>query len=535
MTSSDFASFLEAFLQQAEPLSREVNLAYWTATVSGREADFDKLAELQVRLQKLYSNPKDFERIKTWHLSGSGLSGIDARQVDILYNAFLRNQISPDLNERITKLSTRIENQFNVYRAKVNGKALTGNDILKILKESNDSALRKNVWLSGKEVGSVVHDDLLTLVKLRNEAAEILGYSNYYSMSLALNEQNEEEVIGLFDELEKLTREPFAEMKAVADERMTERYGIATTEIRPWHYEDPFSQEAPRVFNVDLDRYFKDHDVLDLVARYFEGIGLEVRDILARSDLYEKRGKDQHAFCTDIDRKGDIRILANIKNDETWTGTMLHELGHAVHDKYIDPDLPYLVRQEAHIFTTEAIAMLFGRLSKDPNWIQEMGGISNEEKVRISSDLGRNLRHSQLMFARWSQVMMHFERELYTNPGQNLNELWWALVERFQMITPPEEIDRPHWATKTHIVTVPVYYHNYLLGEVLASQIDHFIRENVLPPGERSSSFAGCVDVGTYLTEKIFAPGAKLRWDEMIASATGEPLTPKYFAEQFVH
>ncbi len=134
MTSSDFASFLEAFLQQAEPLSREVNLAYWTATVSGREADFDKLAELQVRLQKLYSDPKDFERIKTWHLSGSGLSGIDKRQVDILYHAFLRNQISPDLNERITKLSTRIENQFNVYRAKVNGKTLTGNDILKILK-----------------------------------------------------------------------------------------------------------------------------------------------------------------------------------------------------------------------------------------------------------------------------------------------------------------------------------------------------------------------------------------------------------------
>jgi len=535
MTSSDFASFLEAFLHQAEPLSRSVNLAYWTATVSGKEADFDKLADLQVRLQKQYSNPKDFEKIKTWYQSGSGLSDLDKRQVDILYHAFLRNQISPDLNERITKLSTRIENQFNVYRAKVGGKAVTSNDILRILKESNDSALRKNVWLAGKGVGSVVHDDLLTLVKLRNEAADTLGYTNYYSMSLDLNEQNEDEVVGLFDELEKLTREPFAEMKAAADERLAERYGIATTGIRPWHYEDPFSQEAPRVFDVDLDQYFKDYNVLDLVTKYFDGIGLDVRDILERSDLYEKPGKDQHAFCTDIDRKGDIRILANIKNDETWTGTMLHELGHAVHDKFIDPNLPYLVRQEAHIFTTEAIAMLFGRMSKDPDWIQEMAGISDKEKARISGDLGRNLRHSQLMFARWSQVMMHFERELYTNPGQNLNELWWSLVERFQMIIPPEESDAPHWAAKTHIVTVPVYYHNYLLGEVLASQLTHFVRSNILPPGEPSNSFSGFTGVGDYLTEKIFAPGAKYRWDEMIVRATGEPLTPEHFAEQFVH
>ncbi len=67
MTSSDFARFLEAFLQQAEPLSRDVNLAYWTATVSGKESHFDTLAELQVRLQKLYSDPKDFEKMKSWY------------------------------------------------------------------------------------------------------------------------------------------------------------------------------------------------------------------------------------------------------------------------------------------------------------------------------------------------------------------------------------------------------------------------------------------------------------------------------------
>ena len=53
--------------------------------------------------------------------------------------------------------------------------------------------------------------------------------------------------------------------------------------------------------------------------------------MIARSDLYEKPGKSPHAFCTDIDREGDVRVLANIVPNEYWMGTMLHELGHSVY------------------------------------------------------------------------------------------------------------------------------------------------------------------------------------------------------------
>jgi peptidyl-dipeptidase A len=40
--------------------------------------------------------------------------------------------------------------------------------------------------------------------------------------------------------------------------------------------------------------------------------------------------------------------------------------------------------------------------------------------------------------------------------------------------------------------------------------------------------------VGKYLQEKIFMPGAKYQWNEMIEKATGEKLTAKYYAKQFV-
>jgi peptidyl-dipeptidase A len=45
---------------------------------------------------------------------------------------------------------------------------------------------------------------------------------------------------------------------------------------------------------------------------------------------------------------------------------------------------------------------------------------------------------------------------------------------------------------------------------------------------------AGDKAVGTYLREKIFMPGARYYWNDMIEKATGEKLTARYYAKQFV-
>ncbi|NIO00857.1 MAG: peptidase M3 [Candidatus Latescibacteria bacterium] len=530
----DFSKFLRNYLLKAEPLSREVNIAYWNASISGKKEDFNRYADLQVKLQLLHSKKEAFEKLRQWKMDSSPADPLVKRQIELLYNDYLRNQIDPKLNKKITKLFSKIENQFNVYRAKLDGRTVTSNEIIQILKTSEDSDHRKKAWEAGKEAGALVRDDLITLVKLRNEAAHSLGYDNFYGMSLALGEQNEEEIVSLFDELETLTLEPYESMKDRVDEFLAARYRIAPEAIRPWHYEDPFFQEAPRIFDVNLDQYYESQDILDLIKTFYAGIDLDVEDILQRSDLFEKPGKVQHAFCTDIDRKGDIRILANVKNNENWAGTMLHELGHAVYIKYIDASLPFLLREEAHTFTTEAVAMLFGRLSKDAEWIQATMRISDAEKQKISEDLGEHQRLSQLIFTRWCQVMLHFERELYKDPDRNLNELWWDIVWKYQRLTPPENRNAPDWASKIHIVSAPVYYHNYMLGELLASQLDHYVRSNIAQgPGE-GTLYRSQPELGRYLKEKVFQQGARYRWNRMVEHATNEKLTPRYFVDQFV-
>src|SRR5688572_28297652 len=531
---NDFRTFAAAHVARIEPLWREVNLAYWTATISGQPGDFDRYATLEVELQKIYAERADFARLSAWRDDGSRRDLVEARELEILYRAYLRNQVDPALIEDTTRLSSQIVRAFGTYRARVDGQELTGNDVRTVLKTSTDSSYRRAVWEADKAVGREVTSDLLELVALRNRIASELGFSDYYTMSLELAEQSMSELGTLFDRLDTLTIEPFRAAKREIDASLATRYGVGVDDIRPWHYEDPFFQETPRVFAVDFDGFYRNRDVVELSREFFAGIGLEVREIIARSDLYEKPGKEQHAYCLDIDRHGDVRVLANVKDDENWTGTMLHELGHAVYDSHIDRSLPFLLREHAHVFATEAIAMLFGRLSKDAQWMEEMLGLSTSERESIAPSSRHNSRLSQIIFARWCQVMMRFERDLYADPSRDLNRLWWDLVEKYQLVPRPEGRDEPDWAAKIHIVSAPVYYHNYMLGELFASQLDHTIQTTVLNASNGRRSMVNEKAVGVFLRDNVFQAGKRFRWDELVKRATGTPLAPDHFVDQFV-
>jgi peptidyl-dipeptidase A len=213
----------------------------------------------------------------------------------------------------------------------------------------------------------------------------------------------------------------------------------------------------------------------------------------------------------------------------------LHELGHAVYNKYQDPKVPYLLREPAHAFTTEAIAMFFGRLSRNPDWMQQMLQLSDEQRAEIEKVSSKYTQLKQLIFARWAMVMYNFEKQLYANPEQDLNSLWWQTVEKYQLVKKPQGRNKPDWAAKIHFNVAPCYYHNYMLGELLASQLHHRIVYNVLKiESDKNISYVGLSKAGDFLTEKVFKAGNLYHWNEMIERATGEPLTPKYFVAQFV-
>ena len=313
----------------------------------------------------------------------------------------------------------------------------------------------------------------------------------------------------------------------------------------PWHYSDPFFQsckyDASALSRPDskgkivtgagseVDRYFRDKDLAKLTRKTYDNLGMEVRDVLARSDLYERSGKDQHAFCLQVGRSYpyDVRVLANVRPNSCWMNTMLHEFGHAVYDKHINPSLPYLLRTVAHTSITEAIALMMGSLADEPAWLS---AVADVPEAGLPGDLLRLGRADRLVFVRWALVMYRFEKALYEDTNlEDPNTLWWDLVERIQLVERPPDRDEADWAAKIHIALTPVYYHNYVLGHLMATQLRHHLEERVAGKPFFLSELAG-----RYLLEAVFGPGARNNWEDTLLEATGEKLNPHYFVNSLL-
>jgi peptidyl-dipeptidase A len=535
--TADAKKFIAEHESQVRPLEVEASLAWWRANISGRDDDFKKKEDAQNKIDAALSDKTTFTKLEALKKAKDGGSLEDpklARQVDLLYLAYLEKQVDPALLKKITSKANAVEQQFNIFRAKVDGKEMPDSEVRNVLKNSTDSTIRQKVWEASKGVGGAVEADLKELVSLRNEAAKKLGFPNFHAMTLTLNEQRGDELIKLFDDLDALTREPFTKAKEDIDTRLSKKVGVAVAELMPWHYHDPFFQESPAVYDANLDTPFDKADLLKLCQDFYKGIGLPIDDVIARSDLKEKKGKSPHAFCTDIDREGDVRVLANIVNNEYWMGTMLHELGHAVYSsKNIPKALPYVLRAEAHILTTEGVAMQFERFSKSRPWLEKMGVAMTAPNAFEEAAI-KTQRNQLLIFSRWCQVMLRFEKGMYEDPAQDLGKLWWDLVEKYQLVKRPKGRSAPDYASKIHICSAPVYYHNYMMGQLFASQVHHTIAKELYKGTEpRAVTYISDKRVGEFMKTKVFAPGRTLDWKGLTRHATGEDLNPQSFAKDF--
>lgn len=517
-------ALVDRLVADLAPLEAEVNEAWWRTNVaSSPEADAERIV-LEQRLSDYYADPEAYAALAA--VAAEPIDDPDlARSVETLRLAFASEQTPAELRTELVRLNAECDSVYATFRGEAGGRRWSDNDIEKVLGDSDDNAERQAAWEASKQVGAEVAGRIHRLVEVRNEAATRLGYPHFYAMSLAFGELSEERLFALLDELDTLTAAPFAAMKDGLDAKLRARFGVE--ELMPWHYADPFFQDAPREAAVDLDPLVAGKDLTDLTMRTYDGLGMELRPVVERSDLVTRDGKNQHAFCLCVDRGEDVRVLCNVIDSERWASTMLHEFGHAAYDVYLGGDLPWPLRRPAHSLTTEAVAQLFGRLSKDAGWLRDVAGVPAADLVGVDEQVAAALRAHMLVFARWVLVMCHFERGLYADPAADHDTRWWDLVERFQLVTRPPGRRAPDWAAKLHLALAPVYYQNYVLGELFASQLQAAVES-------RGGRLYDDRETGEWLRRSVFGPGARLRWDRLVESATGEPISAKAFARQFV-
>ena len=532
--------------------SIESSIAIWNATVSGNDSDYQKLIDLDFDFTKanrnisesfspdrftpfsknVFANEQDFQMLRKLKYSGLIKDTLLNRQLNVLYQTFMGSQIETDRYKTLIMNEIKLWQGTSVPRAVIRGKMYKSIQLDSIRKNTNDITVLFDIAEVFRCKGQSVEPDILRLVKGRNEYASRFGYPDFYHLTLESKDQTPEDVCDLLNDIELKTRAPFFKAKGIIDKLLAKRYRISVAELRPWNYNDERAGYFSGKFIPGIDSLFNGVDPIATTARFFDGIGLPVQDVIDNSNLKDTPEKKGLTSMINVDFRNDIRLIAGIKNN-CYDGMfrMMHLGGHAAHYKSISDDVPYLLKMPSAV-VGEGISRYFEMLASNYDWLNEV--------VQINSDKQRNrvlvFQHMQrvdgLFRCRKLLANAEFEREIYRDPGQNLDSLWSVLNLKYLGLKFPDTKNAGYWATNKFATSLSCSVHNLVLADVFAAQLHHAIEEKVLK--KTRNGYSDNKEIGRYLVANLFRYGNLLPWNSLIEKATGEPLNAEYLVGQLL-
>ena len=516
------ASFIDEYTRFVRPLKVEHARSYWLFATSADPGAHSRVEEIEALLSDLHSDERVFKALHRWR-EEEQQDSLLSRQLSVLYPDYRQGQGDSKLRKEIIRRSLKIEQTCSMFRAELDGERLDSNELdRRLLRETNNDR-RRQIWETTRQIGQRTAHQVIHLAKLRNELARGLGFSNYYSLALDEEEMNEAQLFDILDDLRDQTDELWLAQKSALDTEFAALRNKSPSSLEPWDYPERFLQSIPRRGREgSTDRWFPITAIQTYAKQYYRGIGMPIDRLWEASDMLPRDGKFPHAFCIGIDNPDDVRVLCNLDSTTRWMETTLHEFGHALYDAGVSAELPWLLRSPAHTFVTEAVAMFFGRLTGDKNWLQEVADVPAE----LAESASARIQEAQLVFIRWALVVSYFERSFYADPDADLDALWWELVTGLQGIKRPEDWQGGDWASKVHIACYPAYYQNYILGELLASQFTAQIQQDL------SGSWVGEARVGSYF-QGLFEKGRSLTWPQTVRRHCGQDLSTSHWLSQF--
>ena len=472
---------------------------YWTFYTRGDPGKTELYEKIQ---SELLSDPKTFDRLKAWR--GKVADPILARRVDLLYRTFALAQVTAQ--EKIYEPQNALQKIQINFRSTYQGKTATQNQLTNVLRFEKNRDLRKEAWLARNQVGKEMAPGLTALIHARNDEARKLGYNSFYAMSLDLSEVDEAALFKILEDLDRLSLGPYRKWEA----KLKRELKLKTLES--WDVSYDYDQ-----FQEKLKSFFPKSDILPRLKRTYRSVGLDIDTMPIQVDDQERPGKSQHAFSFPINTPTDIRILANADDGIPSYRTLFHEMGHSVYSAGVRQPT-YLLQDSASACFTEGIGQFFPMLLEDGKWMTAVAGVplemAREYRKRLVEDAPYSIR--------FYLVILHFEKEAYRNPDQDLTRLWWALNEKYLEL--PQHPEVASWASIIHFTSHPAYYQNYLLADMIAAQLMHHLK-----------SIQGTVldnpATGEFLKTQVFAKGASVPWQKLVADTTGEPLNLNYYIE----
>ncbi|WP_128894610.1 M3 family metallopeptidase [Longirhabdus pacifica] len=494
---------LEQINQQLQHVQRDFMHALWMVLTTG-EMDWAYQCEQK---EKAYQEVC----IQIEHKDKAPMQQyFHQRQYAVLHRETLPFLTDENTRNAMSSLWNDLNYRFATFRPTINGNKATEQQLLTMLRQESDAQKREQMWNESMQIGKSVAPGLIKLVHMRNQVAQENGFSNFFEMKMHSQELEIDDVFQCIHTVKHDAAKYYEKVKDDIDTRITDQFSIQKENIRPWHYQHPFFQqdeEDPSQADVAAEV------IVEHIVHTFSAFGIDLAPLLQQADVYERQGKSASSFCLHLDRAGDIRLATQMKPMLSNVSTFLHEIGHALYEMGIDPSLPYILRQPAQTFLSEAIAIMMERLPYETNLLAPIFPQSFKKRKETC----QKMIPIKLF---WTMTVIQFEYELYRDPEQDLNKKWWEIVYETQRIHPPLNWDAPYWASKPHLTTLPVYYQHYLLGDIAAYQLQHHLVQR--------HGTEVCEHYFETIKKHLFQWGTSKPWKEIYRDFCHEDLNASY-------
>lgn len=549
--------------ERADRFLKVVNASYQALTYVSQEAawaaatdvkpEHDAAAEWANKAYAAFNgSPALIQEARELLAQKTQLRPVTIKELEaVLFNAAEGPMTNPKLVADRIVAETAQASTMNGFVWKVDGKAVSANQIDQVLGESKDAAERLKWWTASKENGPALRDGLVKLRDLRNACARELGYADYFALQAARHGMTSEEMLALNRKFVEVLKPLYVQLHTWVKYELARKYGVKEVpKAIPAHWiNNRWSQNwTGLVDGVNFDAAFKTwkpEQVIKTAEAFYTGLGFPQlpASFWVKSDLYpvkpgETRKKNSHASCWHLDLDTDVRSLMSVEPNFNWFETCHHELGHGYYFiSYSTPQVPALLRNSASPAFHEGMGELIALATRQIPYLQEVGVLPKDAKIDQMKALLNEALEVAVPFIAWSSgTMTEWEYEFYAKgmPAEKMNQRWWELVRERQGVEPPSPRGEQFCdaATKTHINDNPCYYYNYAIATVFKYQMHDTICKKVLKQDVHAANYANRKDVGEFLKGWL-SKGATEDWRKVLKDATGEDLSTRAMAEYF--
>jgi peptidyl-dipeptidase A len=492
--------YLDTLERRYEHACERMGLANWNSY--SQEAPFD-LDGAKAEFAGIFGDTTARSIIETWRGRSSSLSDKPlARRLELWHRCFIGGAIYAD--HGIAGIENRLQQTITGFKLKMGDSLLTRAQVSNRLRQERKQQQRHKLWSLTSQISASAGEDLVRLVKLRNEKARELGFPNYYSLALRLQAIDEAWLLRTMNELEEQTRAPLEDFMATAREKMH-----AET-FEAWDF-DYALREAVQL----PDRYFLPESVFAIIHEFQKSIGFDVDSLPIREVV---KDIPYGGLSLAIRIPSDSRFLVNPTKGKGFYAVAFHEYGHSLKAVHTRVEYPILRGYEwipgaQCAAYEEGVADMHGEFTDDSLWIS---GYTDVKPRQIERYI-KNRSIPALCRLRRLMKDFFFEYRMYQDPGQDLGALEREMFKKY-MLVDLDPGEPAQFAASIWYVSYPCYYQNYVLAGMIATQLQEALSSKF---GEQKSRNPHLAE---WMIAHLYASGESEEWTDRIRDATGKSL-----------